>query len=137
MEKILRKSRTYLVWTGEPAEKPPAIATPTDVLHSTNTRITVANPSGWKNVTFRELITKSFSRKKATIKNQKKRRTSWHLSGDIREQVSGCFQKKRRTSWHLSGDIREQVSGCFQKKRRTSWHLSGIIGDHFSGWFQK
>jgi hypothetical protein len=59
MEKILRKSRTYLVWTGEPAEKPPAIATPTDVLHSTNTRITVANPSGWKNVIFRELAVKA------------------------------------------------------------------------------
>jgi hypothetical protein len=49
MEKKLRKSRTYLLWTREPADKPPATATPTDVLHLTNTRITVANPSGWKN----------------------------------------------------------------------------------------
>jgi hypothetical protein len=46
LEKVLRKSRTYLKWTGRKSSSPPGSATPTDILHKTNSRITVANPSG-------------------------------------------------------------------------------------------
>jgi hypothetical protein len=48
MEKEFRKSRTYLIWTRGPAQAPSAPATPTDVIHITDTRITVAAPSKWK-----------------------------------------------------------------------------------------
>jgi hypothetical protein len=44
LEKQLRKSRTYLLWTRSTSTQPPDTAIPTEVLHTTNTRITVANP---------------------------------------------------------------------------------------------
>jgi hypothetical protein len=48
LEKTLRKSRTYLLRTKTATTEPPEYATPTDILHISTTRITVANPSTWK-----------------------------------------------------------------------------------------
>jgi hypothetical protein len=44
LEKKLRKSRTYITWTNQPADEPSMLDTPTDVLHYSSTKITVANP---------------------------------------------------------------------------------------------
>jgi hypothetical protein len=47
LEKIPRKSRTYLTWTCHTTHELSALDTPTDVLHVSSTRISVANPSAW------------------------------------------------------------------------------------------
>jgi hypothetical protein len=44
LEKKLQQSRMYITWTNQPADEPSMLDTPTDVLHYSSTKITVANP---------------------------------------------------------------------------------------------